>query len=52
MSIAYLVVLIGFYYVSLVFYMCLGVMDNHGEMEVKGSRGYKHQTKPYAVWEK
>ena len=40
MSFAYLVVLVGFYYVSLVFYMYLGVMDNHGEREAKGPRGY------------
>ena len=40
-SFANLVVLVGFYYVSLVFYMCLDVMDNHGETEAKGQRGYK-----------
>jgi hypothetical protein len=29
-----------FYYVFLVFDMYLGVIDNHGEREAKGQRGY------------
>jgi hypothetical protein len=40
MSFAYLVVLVGFYYVSLVFEMYLGVICDHGKGR-KGPRGYK-----------
>ena len=40
MSFAYLVVLVGFYYVSLVFDMCLGVIGDHGKREQKGPRGH------------
>jgi hypothetical protein len=38
MSIAYLIVLVGFYYFSLVFDMCLGVMDNHRNRKEKGTK--------------
>jgi hypothetical protein len=41
MSFTYLIVSVGFYYVSLVFDMYLGVIGNHGEMEQKGPKGYK-----------
>ena len=56
MSFAYLVVLVRFYYVSLVFYMYLGVIDNHGEREAKGPRGHnvgelQAPDLPYEVWE-
>jgi hypothetical protein len=38
MSFAYLVVLVGFYYVSLVFDIFLGVIGNHGKKEAKGTK--------------
>jgi hypothetical protein len=38
MSFVNLVVLVGFYYVSLVFNMYVGVMDNHGKREEKGTQ--------------
>jgi hypothetical protein len=41
MSIAYLLVLLGIYYVSRVFGMYLGVICNHEEREQKGPREYK-----------
>jgi hypothetical protein len=41
MSLAYLVELVGFYYVSLVSDICLGVIGDHGKRDEKGPRGYK-----------
>lgn len=41
MSFAYLIVLVGFYYGSLVFDMYSGVIGDHGKREQKGPRGYK-----------
>ena len=40
MSFTCLVVLVGFYYVSLVFDMYSGVIGDHGKMEQKGPRGH------------
>jgi hypothetical protein len=36
MSIANLVVLLGFYYVSFLFYTFIGVMDNYAQSKEKG----------------
>jgi hypothetical protein len=40
MSFAYLVVLVEFYYVSLVFDMYSGVIEDHGKREKTGPRGH------------